>query len=515
MRAAWAVVALATACEPTPVTSPPCVDRSATTCTDTPGCRLAETFPRAEDPASGFTCWDDLQPADVCVPDLDADRCPVTWTSAAAAEGASCDLFPTACVPESWVPCETFPAPTFCPVCTAEPPPWRAPDAVVAGREGLGRAAALPGDVTGDGVPDLVVAAAFGGVLVLGPLGVDADRVDIDTTDGAGRADWWVLGPGDLTGDGLPDVVVGSPNHARSARSERTGAAFVLAGPLTDGSAAVRLQDAAAFIDGGQPGDDAGAWLAVGELDGMPGVELAVASPKALGDVDDGGRIDALATPLPTDAATWLGDRDDALRGRAGLGTLLTLADIDGDGIDDAVARTSDTTLTLVRGPLTGGASQRDDGVNWSLRAPLPPTGAVLVGDFDGDGDADLAWGDPTAGFGAGAVHVVAGPLPLTPAELTPTTLTARCGADGLGAALLAWDADGDGTDELVAGHGGVLPSAAGASLISAALATPSWERLGPGAVTHLSLGHADGDGKLDLAVGDPAGGQVRVFLGR
>jgi hypothetical protein len=188
------------------------------------------------------------------------------------------------------------------------------------------------------------------------------------------------------------------------------------------------------------------------------------------------------------------------------------LADVDGDGVTDAI--TSD--------PFAGGyagqvvvLSGRDGSVR--LRIPGEPGalegyGIADAGDLDGDGLHDVASGAP----GASAVHVWSG---YNGALLA--TFTGVPGED-LGAAVArAGDLDRDGVPDLVAGAESANVDAGRVYAFSGATGAPLWvvegspgEHLGSGAGY---VGDTDGDGVPDLAVGARTageGGEVRLLSG-
>lgn len=144
---------------------------------------------------------------------------------------------------------------------------------------------------------------------------------------------------------------------------------------------------------------------------------------------------------------------------------------------------------------------------------------ALAVGDFDGDGDKDLAVGAPGDNFGTGLIYTFrntgSGFEPWQKLDEPNTTFV-----KGMGTRIVTGDIDGDGRDDLVAsgfnsrtfGTVHVFTSSERGLLhrykIDADDLLPEWRnhQLGAG----LSLGDFDGNGKLDLAVGAPGSPESR-----
>ncbi|MCK6526167.1 integrin alpha [Myxococcota bacterium] len=256
-------------------------------------------------------------------------------------------------------------------------------------------------------------------------------------------------------------------------------------------------------------------------------------------DEDCDGRVDAFPAAGPISLSTFptarLGGPGDR------LGASLAAAALAGDALPDlvvgapggggaaaeagraervpGVAGDPFTLDLLADALLLGGAAGDEAGAS------------LAVGDFDGDGQPDVAVGAPGAAGGLGRIYLVmgafgAGDFPLASA----VAIEGTSAGSAFGAALGAGDLDGDGTDDLVVGAPGAGAGAAYVFLggawggISddsqadvALLGSPS-DGAGVGGAVAV-VPDVDGDGVADLLVGSPgygAGdGRVALFLGR
>jgi hypothetical protein len=186
-------------------------------------------------------------------------------------------------------------------------------------------------DLNGDGVADLVVGApgrgGQGGLYIVdGPVTAagfleDAGRFVPGAYAGF-RCGESVVAQGDLTGDGLADLVVGDPSHAGT-----DGAAWLLPGPVAPGTT---LEEQAQATWTGRTDDRLGKQIAaVGDVDDDGWTELAVSGNK----VDQAwlfyGPLSGAQGPS-TAGARLTGSPGEAIGSAvAGLG------DTDGDGYDD------------------------------------------------------------------------------------------------------------------------------------------------------------------------------------
>jgi len=322
----------------------------------------------------------------------------------------------------------------------------------------FGISVAGPGDLDGDGVPDLFVAAPGHRhtYLISGKTGED-----IRVLPHA----WNVAAPGDVDGDGISDLMLAS---------------------------AAWLQDTAyALVVSGKDGH---------EIYRYPAHHVAAA-----GDLNRDGRADFVVG-------------SDVRSGKDGS---LLLA-VDGTEVRGAGDTNGDGTIDFVGlGSFKACVFSGRDGTtlhtfkDWKTRFPLAVIG---TGDLDGDGCADIAVGypDEECNFGIGYVRVFSGKGGGVIRDLeSPDAL--------FGATLLApGDLDGDGHGDLVVGAYDSMGSAWGNVLVYSGR---TWKEIadfwnntaeaGFG-IALATLGDVDKDGVTDLAVGackGSAGGNGFTFI--
>ncbi|MCP3977958.1 MAG: hypothetical protein GY716_01325 [bacterium] len=311
-------------------------------------------------------------------------------------------------------------------------------------------------DVNGDGIRDILVGAPLddaGGIVDSGSAHVfsgsaadDFEPIHALVDPAAGPGDelgYSVAALGDVDDDGVGDIVVGARND------DGRGSALVFSG--AGGGFIRKLTDPA-----GQVGDLFGyAVTGSGDLDGddVPDVLIgAYAADSAVapgaGEVTafsgaDGGAIRTFADPAGTGG-------DEFGRG------LASIADLDGDGVDDLLAGAP--------GASAGGEVLLFSGADAALldRATDPEGEAgdslgyrvAALGDMDADGVADFVAGaftdDATGSVNSGSATVFSGATRLPIRKLIdPDGAT----GDVLGAGLAGiGDLDADGTQELVIG---------------------------------------------------------------
>ncbi|HEV2815389.1 MAG TPA: hypothetical protein VGW10_19185 [Solirubrobacteraceae bacterium] len=360
------------------------------------------------------------------------------------------------------------------------------------------------GDVNGDGLDDLALGLSYssGVAIVAGtrePRDIDLRRPEQRETVIVGEGVDFASAGGDINGDGVDDLVVAAEG---AFDPEEVGVAYVLfGGPgLRGGRKEVtKLEPGAGFrIEGG--GDDGPIAVtadALGDVDGDGLGDIALGSPYAgLGDVRSErellevsgvvsivyGRRETTTVDLgrPGPAVTRIESQQSGYLGFALAGA----GDVNGDGLADVamsaplrpaqgnpdVAARGDAFVVYgarERRPTVdvdalGGAGFRIAGV-----AGGDVTGFALspAGDVDADGLADLLVGAPgisdrSPGAIGGAAHVVYGarePGDVALAAPGDRALALRgAGVDRVGSSLASGtDLDGDGQRELLVSRPG------------------------------------------------------------
>jgi len=328
--------------------------------------------------------------------------------------------------------------------------PSAAPDLTLAGGDGFGRALAAVGDVNGDGFVDLAVAAGGdpGSVTIYsgGPSGPGAgggtELSAGSVTAGFGTT---MASAGDVDGDGFGDVIVGGLEVAQVFRGGGGGikatAAFTLAGAM--GGDALVVQGPGDVNGDGAPDVYVGGALYLGsdggfaiQSDFTPGARGTFA-----GDNDGDGLTDFAAQQAVYPGTPTGVDPNRILFIQAGEFVLGTVGDVDGDGYADvfssisAIEGVPERERVYFGMPTSCGTNGcRDfaplfitghDQVSGNLRAII-----AAAGDLNGDGGDDLVVATPETG--SVYVYLAGGARQLPLRFPFPTLL----GATGFGTSL-------------------------------------------------------------------------------
>lgn len=245
-----------------------------------------------------------------------------------------------------------------------------------------------------------------------------------------------------------------------------------------------------------------------------------LANSMALGDLDGDGDLDVVMAMDAKPSRLYLNNGSaNPFAGVSGLDFIgeawltesVTLGDVDGDGDLDFVEGNYSQNVGAGapnRLYLNNGTDNPFQGVVGSeISADVLTTSSVALGDIDGDGDLDLAAGDAGPNPGSGA------PNRLYLNNGTANPFQGEVGSNitddiAITKSVALGDLDGDGDLDLVAGNWGLLGEP-NRLYLNNGTANPFQGVVGSDITTDVhfttsvSLGDVDGDGDLDLVVGN------------
>ena len=351
-------------------------------------------------------------------------------------------------------------------------------------------------------------------------FGGDYDLVDapaILTSDAFNLGSGWRVVAGDLTADGIDDLVVATvPNGFNG-----TGA-WIAAGPI-EGTAALEDRAIRIVATSGEL-HDVGGSISIGDADGDGNTDVALSAVS--NGVSDGGLFVVYGPvtagrELPADAdASFTGV--DAVRGAGSV-----MGDLDGDDVADAIVpdgRDGYSTwgffpgaVYVELGPLSG-ATDVESAADFEILSEVDGGGTLgeqmrAGDDIDGDGIGDLivgARGDGHVDYMSGCVYVVYGPITIDSFQDAPGMYWGTKDYSEAGRTIDTGDVDGDGRADVIVSSlepntvSVVLGPANGSTTLdNADIVLESNDvltQLGAG----LGSGDIDGDGVEELLVGAP-----------
>jgi hypothetical protein len=363
------------------------------------------------------------------------------------------------------------------------------------------------GDLNNDGQDDLIVGALRGDgsangqadagdvYVFMGPLAgaIGATSADV-VVHGIDPGDFlgWSLGAGDVSGDGITDLILGArdADGFENALVGRAGEVHVLFGPLVDGTIDLAATPADVTVYGGTSDYQLGASVAAGDVTGDLVADLVMGAPRdnaKFGGVTR-GNTQVLFGPLAAGTVVdlRLSDANLSITGTTNndrLGSVVAVADISGDGIGDLITvsdiawnliptspnfKTHSGAVYALFGPLASGTHVIANATDLTVYSKGPGgVSSMATGDLNGDSQDDLMigaqfgsalMGPPPPGSGKtapGDVFAVFGPFSsgtITDLETTSPDIrvAGKYFSGRLGAAVAANDVTGDGIDDFL-----------------------------------------------------------------
>jgi hypothetical protein len=352
--------------------------------------------------------------------------------------------------------------------------------------------AVAAGDINGDGRLDLAVAefgtGAVGILLNATPPGSFTPVFNVANISTGGSPSAVTFA--DITGDGRPDVVVGTADRVR-----------VLVNNTTLGANVASLPDG--FNVGQATGLVSVGGVAAGDLNGDGRPDIAVA--------DIGGPLGIFLNTTPPGAP--IPTLDGPVAFAAGSGPrAIAMGDFDNDGkLDLAAGNQSSNDVSVLFNQTAPGSTSPTFNVSVVTSPTEVNPGSLTVVDVDGDGRLDIAAANASSNSISILVNTV-GPGAIIGSPFGGQIVVAT-GDAPLG--IASADVNGDGRVDLITANqfgddASVLLNATARTAGGRAFVRPPEFRPGPGRA--LALGDINNDGRLDLVTADTAVNTMRVL---
>jgi len=342
-------------------------------------------------------------------------------------------------------------------------------DAVIEGDAGgdyAGFSLAVAGDLDDDGHDDVVIGGWYGNAawIVSGPVSGTTTVADAEASITGGAASYLgmaVEGAGDVDGDGVDDVWVAAP-YATVGGSTYAGEVYLFTGPVSGTLTHVDADGAllgeartnyagSALAHAGDVDDDGYADVLVGANGNSTGASYAGAAYVVHGPVS--GNVSLAAADAQVYGSSTY----------AYLGAAVAAGDVDGDGTPDvAVGASRDSTgasyagsAHVFHGPLSGTYGEVDADITLASSSRSAYFGAAIDvgGHTDDDGVGDLLVGSyalSSASTYGGAAYLFSDPESGVAGDATGTVLGTSV-YEYLGYRVaFAPDVDADGYDDAV-----------------------------------------------------------------
>jgi hypothetical protein len=354
--------------------------------------------------------------------------------------------------------------------------------------DSAGYSVASAGDVDGDGREDVLI-GAYGNddggsgsgcaYLVKGSSLGSTSEIDLSTADYKLMGTSYdfvgsVAGAGDVDGDGLDDIILGSVGMDYGSS---TSGAYIVLGASLGSTSEIDLSTSADIQIVGESNDAGGSVASAGDVDGDGLADIIIG---AMSDHDGayyaGSAYIVLGSSLASTSVSLLSSADYKFIGENKHDTagksVASAGDVDGDGLDDVLVGANANSnggsgagaAYLILGSSLGSTSEielssADFSFLGEATANYVGHSVSSAGDVDGDGLDDIllsAKNNNDGGSDAGKVYVIlasslsSGSMILSSADIQ---LAGEAAGNYAGVSVAsAGDVDGDGYDEILVG---------------------------------------------------------------